>query len=125
MRQRAVTCVILFALLVTATGAAPVADASRAANTSRAKLRIEEFTADSTAFNVNSTLVIGPTESILFDTQYLPKDAARIADRIAASGTHLKAIVLTHPDDDHYFRGGDNCRAFSRNARIHLAHGPR
>jgi glyoxylase-like metal-dependent hydrolase (beta-lactamase superfamily II) len=68
-----------------------------------AKLTIEEFTADSNAFDVNSTLLLGPTAAILFDTQYRVADARRIADRIAASGKHLKAIVLTHPDDDHYY----------------------
>ena len=43
-----------------------------------------------------------PTEVLLWDTQYHLADARRVADRIAASGRRLKAIVLSHPDHDHY-----------------------
>ena len=67
-----------------------------------AKLALEHIAADSTAFNVLATLVIGPTEVLLWDTQYHLADARRVADRIAASGKRLKAIVLSHPDHDHY-----------------------
>ena len=44
----------------------------------------------------------GPKEALLFDTQYHLADARRLADRIAASGKHLKAIILSHPDHDHF-----------------------
>ena len=67
-----------------------------------AKLRIEEIGADSTAFNVIATLVVGPTEALLWDTQYHLSDARRLADRIAATGKRLKAIVISHPDHDHF-----------------------
>jgi glyoxylase-like metal-dependent hydrolase (beta-lactamase superfamily II) len=66
------------------------------------KLRLEEVAADSTAFDVVSTLIIGPTEVLLWDAQYHVNDAKRVADRIAASGKRLVAIVLSHPDHDHY-----------------------
>ena len=75
----------------------------RAAAAAAPRLQIEEFTADSNAFAVNSTLVVGSTEVLLVDAQYRVADARRLADRIAATGKHLKAIVLTHPDDDHYY----------------------
>lgn len=66
------------------------------------KLRIEEVGSDSTAFDVVATIVVGPTEALLFDAQYHLADARRLADRIAASGKHLKAIFLSHPDHDHF-----------------------
>jgi glyoxylase-like metal-dependent hydrolase (beta-lactamase superfamily II) len=67
-----------------------------------AKLRLEHVGADSTAFDVLATLVIGPTEVLLWDAQYHLADARRLADRIAASGKRLKAIILSHPDHDHF-----------------------
>jgi glyoxylase-like metal-dependent hydrolase (beta-lactamase superfamily II) len=67
-----------------------------------APLRIELVGSDSTAFNVVSALIIGPTEVLLWDAQYHVSDAKRVADRIAATGKRLKAIVLSHADHDHY-----------------------
>ena len=66
------------------------------------KLTIEEVGADSTAFDVVATIVMGPKEALLWDAQYHLTDARRLADRIAASGRHLKAIILSHPDHDHF-----------------------
>jgi glyoxylase-like metal-dependent hydrolase (beta-lactamase superfamily II) len=66
------------------------------------KLQIEEVGADSTAFDVVATIVMGPREALLWDTQYHLADARRLADRIAASGRHLKAIIISHPDHDHF-----------------------
>ena len=66
------------------------------------KLHIEEVGADSTGFDVVSTLIVGPTEVLLWDAQYHVSDATRVADRIAATGKRLKAIVISHPDHDHY-----------------------
>jgi glyoxylase-like metal-dependent hydrolase (beta-lactamase superfamily II) len=66
------------------------------------KLALEEIGSDSTAFHVVATLITGPTEAILWDAQYHKRDAIRLADRIAASGKKLKAIVLSHPDHDHF-----------------------
>jgi len=65
-------------------------------------LRIEEVGADSTAFDVVATIVMGPKEALLWDAQYHLADARRLADRIAASGKHLNAIILSHPDHDHF-----------------------
>lgn len=67
-----------------------------------AKLQLEHVGSDSTAFNVISTLIIGPTEVIVWDAQYHVSDAKRVANRVAASGKRLKAIVLSHADHDHY-----------------------
>src|SRR5690242_21043171 len=65
-------------------------------------LRLVEVGSDSTSFDVVSTLVVGPTESLLWDAQYHVTDAKKLADAIAATHTHLKAIVISHPDHDHY-----------------------
>ncbi len=65
------------------------------------KLRLIEIGADSTAFDVVATIVVGPTEAILWDAQYHAVDAKRLADAVAATGKHLKAIVLSHADEDH------------------------
>ena len=66
-------------------------------------LQLKEFVADTESYDVNSTLITGPTEAILVDAQYRMTPAGQLADMIAATGKHLKAIVITHPDDDHYY----------------------
>ena len=86
------------------TGAALlVANLTGAASASVApKLSIVEVGADSTAFDVVATLVVGPKEALLYDTQYHLADAQRLADRIAATGKRLKGIFISHPDHDHF-----------------------
>jgi glyoxylase-like metal-dependent hydrolase (beta-lactamase superfamily II) len=66
------------------------------------KLKLVEIGSDSTAFHVIATLVVGPTEVLLWDAQYHAADARRVADAVAATGRHLKAIILSHPDHDHF-----------------------
>lgn len=66
------------------------------------KLSIENIGADSTSFDVLATLVIGPKNILLWDAQYHLADAKRVADRITATGKHLQAIILSHPDHDHF-----------------------
>ena len=66
------------------------------------KLHIEEVGSDSMSFDVVATMIVGPTEVLLWDAQYHVADARRLAERIAATGKHLKAIVISHPDHDHY-----------------------
>lgn len=66
------------------------------------KLHLEQVGSDSTSFDVIATMIVGPTELLLWDAQYHVADAERLADRIAATGKHLKAIVLSHPDHDHF-----------------------
>lgn len=66
-------------------------------------LRLEHVGADSdAAFRVVATIIVGPTESILWDGQYKVSDGKRLADRVAATGTRLKAMVISHADHDHY-----------------------
>lgn len=64
-------------------------------------LRLEHVGADSdAAFRVVATIIVGPTESVLWDGQYKVSDGKRLA--VAATGTQLKAIVISHADHDHY-----------------------
>jgi glyoxylase-like metal-dependent hydrolase (beta-lactamase superfamily II) len=65
-------------------------------------LRLSVYVADSTSYHVTSTLIYGPTEALLVDAQFHNSDAAKLADLIAATGTRLTAIFITHPDPDHY-----------------------
>jgi glyoxylase-like metal-dependent hydrolase (beta-lactamase superfamily II) len=66
------------------------------------KLSIEIVGSDSTAFNVVAAIISGPTEALLWDAQYHVADAQKVAARIAASGKRLKAIIISHPDHDHF-----------------------
>lgn len=86
----------LLSLLLCGVGAA-----SSAAQETRA-LRVESFGSTARSFHVLSTLISGPTETVLWDGQYHPSDGARIADSIAVRGKPLRAIVLSHADHDHY-----------------------
>ncbi len=66
------------------------------------ELRLEKVAGGQQAFHVLSTLVVGPTESIVWDAQYRVSGGKQLADRIEATGTRLKAVVLSHADHDHY-----------------------
>ena len=49
-----------------------------------------------------ATLIVGPTEVLVWDAQYHAADAERLANRIAATGKRLTAVIISHPDHDHY-----------------------
>ena len=61
---------------------------------------------------MTSTLVYGDTEAILVDTQFRISDAEKLADRIAAKGRRLKAILVTHPHFDHFYGASVLLRRF-------------
>jgi glyoxylase-like metal-dependent hydrolase (beta-lactamase superfamily II) len=65
-------------------------------------LHLEVFTGNEDSWGVTSTLIYGKTEAILVDSQFRISQANKLADRVAATGCHLKGIIITHPDDDHY-----------------------
>jgi glyoxylase-like metal-dependent hydrolase (beta-lactamase superfamily II) len=54
-------------------------------------------------FAVNSTLVSGPHEAVLFDAQFSVKDGEKLVDMIRKSGKKLSRIVITSGDPDFYF----------------------
>ena len=66
-------------------------------------LALDVYTADTQGIGVTSTLIYGEHEAILVDTQFRVSDAEQLADRIAAKGRRLKAILVTHPHFDHFY----------------------
>ncbi|MEN0616597.1 Vmh family MBL fold metallo-hydrolase [Klebsiella indica] len=54
-------------------------------------------------FAVNSTLVSGPHEAVLFNAQFSSKDGDKLVDMIKKSGKKLTRIVITSGDPDFYF----------------------
>ena len=54
-------------------------------------------------FAVNSTLVSGPHEAVLFDAQFSVKDGEKLVDMIKKNGKPLSRIVITSGDPDFYF----------------------
>ena len=66
-------------------------------------LALDVYTADTQGVGVTSTLIYGEHEAILVDTQFRISDAEKLADRIAAKGRRLKAILVTHPHFDHFY----------------------
>ena len=75
----------------------------RLARAESAPLALDIYTADSQGLGVTSTLIYGDQEAILVDTQFRIADAEKLADRIAAKGRRLKAILITHPHFDHFY----------------------
>jgi glyoxylase-like metal-dependent hydrolase (beta-lactamase superfamily II) len=65
-------------------------------------LQLFTHVAPANNLSVTSTLVYGPTEAILIDTQLSMSEATALAEQITAKGKKLKAIFITHPDEDHY-----------------------
>jgi glyoxylase-like metal-dependent hydrolase (beta-lactamase superfamily II) len=49
-----------------------------------------------------STLVVGESESVLVDAQYIASDIAALGDLIESTGTKLTTIYVTHAHADHY-----------------------
>jgi glyoxylase-like metal-dependent hydrolase (beta-lactamase superfamily II) len=66
------------------------------------KLHLEEVVADEASIYTVAVEVVGPTEILLWDGQFHVADAKKLADQIASSGKHLKAIIVSHADSDHY-----------------------
>jgi glyoxylase-like metal-dependent hydrolase (beta-lactamase superfamily II) len=49
-----------------------------------------------------STLLVGQSESVLVDAQYIDPDIAALGDLIESTGTKLTTIYVTHAHADHY-----------------------
>ncbi|EKI9308946.1 Vmh family MBL fold metallo-hydrolase [Salmonella enterica] len=58
---------------------------------------------DKGIFAVSSTLITGPTEAMLVDSQFSIKDGEKLVEMINASGKKLKTILITSGDPDFYF----------------------
>jgi glyoxylase-like metal-dependent hydrolase (beta-lactamase superfamily II) len=65
-------------------------------------LHLDVFIGAADSWDVTSTLIYGKSEAILVDCQFRISQAKKLADQVAARGRRLKAIIITHPDNDHY-----------------------
>jgi glyoxylase-like metal-dependent hydrolase (beta-lactamase superfamily II) len=68
-------------------------------------------------FQVSSVLVTGQHDAVLIDAQFSTVDAAKLVDRIKASGKHLSTIYISHGDPDFYF-GLETLQAAFPDAKI-------
>jgi len=66
-------------------------------------LSLKVYNADSNSFHVNSTLVYGDTEAVIFDAGFTKADALRIAANVHDSGKKLTKIFISQADPDYYF----------------------
>lgn len=58
---------------------------------------------DNGIFAVSSTLITGPTEAMLIDSQFSVKDGQKLVDMVRKSGKKLTAVLITSGDPDFYF----------------------
>lgn len=65
-------------------------------------LHLNVFTGNDDSWGFTPTLIYGKSEAMLVDSQFRISQAKKLADQVAATGRHLKAIIITHPDYDHY-----------------------
>lgn len=66
-------------------------------------LEIKVYNADAGSFHVNSVLVTGPTEAVVFEAGFTRADAYRIAANVLDSGKTLTTIYISQADPDYYF----------------------
>jgi len=81
------------------------------------KLSIQVHSAPENASTVNSVLVSGQQEAILFDTQMTQQQAAKVVEMIRQSGKTLTTVVISHPHPDHLM-GAPVIRAAFPDARF-------
>jgi len=68
-------------------------------------LTVRTYTSSGTGavdIQVNSHLVVGATEAVLVDAQFLVADAQAVANMVTSSGRTLTTVLLTHAHPDHY-----------------------
>ncbi|OZC59799.1 hypothetical protein CH267_06850 [Rhodococcus sp. 06-621-2] len=61
-----------------------------------------DLTTGGTFSPTTATIISGPTEAVLVDTLYTPRDVALLGDAIEATGKTLTTIYITHAHFDHY-----------------------
>jgi glyoxylase-like metal-dependent hydrolase (beta-lactamase superfamily II) len=94
---------ILGGIVIAALAIACTFGGGRMARAESPLLALDVYTANTQGIGVTSTLIYGEHEAILVDTQFRIGDAEQLADRIAAKGRRLKAILVTHPHFDHFY----------------------
>lgn len=80
-------------------------------------LAIKVYNADANSFHVNSTLIYGDTEAVVFDAGFTKADALRIAANVHDSGKKLTKIFISQADPDYYF-GAETLKAIFPKAQI-------
>ena len=75
-------------------------------------LEVDVFTGPESAFFATSSLVYGPTEALLVDTQLTRAAGRELAEWVAGKARRLTAVVITHPHPDHYFGTEEILRLF-------------
>ncbi|NQD36731.1 MBL fold metallo-hydrolase [Permianibacter sp. IMCC34836] len=93
----------LFALALTNTAMANLANATEATPSKTAALTLKVYNADSNSFHVNSVLLAGERDAVLIDGQFTRVDAHRLVADILASQKNLTTIYISHGDPDYYF----------------------
>ncbi|MEO5796055.1 MAG: MBL fold metallo-hydrolase [Rhodoferax sp.] len=68
-------------------------------------------------FPVSSVLVTGDKDAVLIDAQFGASQAAKVVEKIRASGKNLTTIYISHGDPDYYF-GLETVHAAFPNAKI-------
>ena len=66
-------------------------------------LTVKIYNANSSSFNVNSTLVYGEKEAMVIDAGFTRADGLRIAANVLDSGKQLTTIYVSQDDPDYYF----------------------
>jgi len=80
-------------------------------------LAIKVYNADANSFHVNSTLIYGDTEAVVFDAGFTKADALRIAANVHDSGKKLTKIFISQADPDYYF-GAETLKRIFPEAQI-------
>jgi glyoxylase-like metal-dependent hydrolase (beta-lactamase superfamily II) len=68
-----------------------------------APLKVEPVLSDESTMMVTASLVVGQTGVMVVDAGFTLDQGEAIADRVAATGLPLTAILITHEHPDHYF----------------------
>ena len=76
------------------------------------QVEVDVFTGPESAFFSTSSLVFGPTEAVLVDTQLTLGAGRELAEWVAGKARRLTAILITHPHPDHYFGTEEVLRLF-------------
>ena len=96
----------------------PVVEAPKATEPVAEPLKLEVYNPGPDGiFAVSSVLVTGREDAVLIDAQFSTADAAKLVERIKASGKRLTTIYISHGDPDFYF-GLETLKAAFPDAKI-------
>ena len=96
----------------------PVVEAPKATEPVGRNVKLEVYNPGPDGiFAVSSVLVTGREDAVLIDAQFSTADAAKLVERIKASGKRLTTIYISHGDPDFYF-GLETLKAAFPDAKI-------